>query len=96
MNDIVDRAITQVGASLLDKKRNKEFLVLYRGKAVEDVDWVELCDDIKTYNSYKIGFHIILEMLRNNLYRGAYAEELYENLDIYNALAINRTSTISP
>ena len=84
MNDIMDRAMAQTKN---EKKRTKEFIALYRAKNTQDVDWVVLCNDLKHYGCYKLGFFVIYELLKANEYVGTYKNALCSRLDFFHEIS---------
>ena len=84
MNDIMDRAMAQAQT---EKKRTKEFIALYSAKNTQDVDWVILCNDLKHYGCYKLGFFVIYELLKANEYVGTYKNALLSRLDFFHEIS---------
>lgn len=64
----------------------KAFIAAYASKNIDEVNWIELCNDAKKYECTQFVLLLICELLREGLYHGDYAKELLNNLEFYDRL----------
>lgn len=65
------------------RKGRREFCELYSTKNIEDIDWIEFCNDVAKYGCFKYAFTFFVNLLKNDLYHGPYAEYLYSMIEMF-------------
>ena len=66
----------------LNRKSVKHFLVKYEKKDSYNIDWVNLCVDVKEYKAGIVGCWILYYLLQSNNYVGSHKDKLKSLLEI--------------
>lgn len=87
---IADNRISEIINTIIPKVKNtpemRSLTKLYLGKSIDEISWVEICNDVRIYKHNKFMFLFVIELLNQGLYKNDYADELYKLLPEFNKL----------
>lgn len=72
-----------------------QFASKYEGRNTENIEWLELCADVRKYGCYRYGLLLLVAALDDHLYCGKYAEYLYPLLPALKELAEQHSTSYS-
>ena len=75
-----------------DTYRYNAFVKQYQTKHINEIHWVELCDDSKRLGASKYAMILMHVLLQNNMYCGKYSEDLYRLKNAFESLTKSKST----